>query len=477
MSGPADEEGLGEVMPLPLTPSHRPKHTRNGSQAILAHLNKVETQPPPTPEQLGTNASELSPHSHALQRDLSYPVLPLDLLDGPGERRRRPQVYVKRPNGDVELARYGTDMFRLAEINLEKPLVIVRQSATSFDVTISAIQTMDWLDALGDDSEDLSVQIVPAGSFSYRKTPLGTVVRGLMRFHRMYTQPLTRCGITYPPVRVAGVVIPRVKYQNESNLIITQRVTRRKGGTYNGLWVFPGGHVEARESLVDGARREFMEETGLILDSSSMKLITCWQEVMPAKSLQFLMLVYSAEVISGPAGFSWDQLALQKEEVASLALLPESVWRDVANRGDCEVTVPGVTYTEQDEEGNSIGDFQRVEFPCNEITGFELGFGRGIGSGHRYALMQYLDPFDKHIPSTTSSIGPLSALMRGRSTGNSYDSWEEDEPEDHQQHQDWEDSDDDISKKQRYSRKSAKRKSSGKGTPVTLVQDPEDLPL
>lgn len=29
-----------------------------------------------------------------------------------------------------------------------------------------------------------------------------------------------------------------------------------------GQWVFPGGHVEAGESVEEGARREFLEETG-----------------------------------------------------------------------------------------------------------------------------------------------------------------------------------------------------------------------
>ncbi|GBG32739.1 Nucleoside diphosphate-linked moiety X motif 17 [Hondaea fermentalgiana] len=447
--------------------------------------------------QLGSRATHLSPNSHALQRELSYPVLPLDLMDGPLENRR-PVVYVKRPSGEKELARYGLDMFRRAEVAINRPLLVVRQDASTFDVTISAVQAFDWLDALEDDTDDLSLQIVPAGSYSYRQTKIGTLIRTLMSCHHAYTKPLMRCGIVSPVVRVAAVVIPRVMYEGEPHLIITQRVTRHKGGTYNGLWVFPGGHVEARESLEAGASREFMEETGLSVKPATLKLRACWQEVLPSRELQFLMLVYSADALTGPAGFDWSNLNLQKEEVAKLALLPESTWLAVANHGDCgDVEVPAVAFMEEDEEGNSVGEFRRTSVRCNEITGFNLAYGHGIGSAHRYALMQYLDPFDKHLSSTSYSVheGPLAALMRVRSEepmSGSVDSWEdqiglEEEEEDNDENGN-ENEMEEEDEKRRISSRSGLSSSRGRlssrfqdkdipGSPAILVSSPEDLPV
>jgi 8-oxo-dGTP diphosphatase len=64
-------------------------------------------------------------------------------------------------------------------------------------------------------------------------------------------------GCERPPRRVAGVVLVRA-----DGLVLLQLRDNKPGLNAAGQWVFPGGHCEPGESLEDGARREFLEETG-----------------------------------------------------------------------------------------------------------------------------------------------------------------------------------------------------------------------
>jgi len=409
--------------PLTRSPSLRQEKVLQLTPEQFAQL---KVKPTPSPEQLddGRSNRRFLRSPHILQHTLSYPVLPLNLLHS---ENRRPRVFIKTPSGRTVLARYGNDMFRIAGVELNRPLVVVKQSSRDYDVTLSAIQSLDWLDALGDE-ENLMLQIVPAGSFSYTQSAFGSVVRFLMKAHSLYENPARLCGIRYKEVRVAAVLIPRVKFKGEDHLILTQRVTRKKGGVYNGLWVFPGGHVEAQETVEDGAAREFAEETGLEIDPTSIKLRTCWQEVLPPRHLQFLMLVFSADVRNEK--FQWNDLRLQKEEVHALALIPKKAWKAVAHREDSiQMEFPCVKYPHVDESGNGMGDFVATTIPANDVIG--LGHGRGIGGAHRYALMQYIDPFDKKIgKQQRNSVqksrhasqwhDSLSALVAGTTKGETF---------------------------------------------------------
>jgi 8-oxo-dGTP pyrophosphatase MutT (NUDIX family) len=56
---------------------------------------------------------------------------------------------------------------------------------------------------------------------------------------------------------VAGIVLMR-----PDRSVLLQLRDNKPGLSAAGLWVFPGGHCEPCESLINCARREFQEETG-----------------------------------------------------------------------------------------------------------------------------------------------------------------------------------------------------------------------
>jgi 8-oxo-dGTP pyrophosphatase MutT (NUDIX family) len=49
---------------------------------------------------------------------------------------------------------------------------------------------------------------------------------------------------------------------NRKDEALLQLRDKKDGLSASGLWVFPGGHCDKNESLIDCANREFLEETG-----------------------------------------------------------------------------------------------------------------------------------------------------------------------------------------------------------------------
>ena len=126
------------------------------------------------------------------------------------------------------------------------------------------------------------------------------------------------------PTAPAGLrlAVSVVAYQEDRFLLV-----ERANDPGRGMFAFPGGKVEAGESLKDAARRELLEETGLT--AGKLSLLT--QVTIHGVAGGFLLHVFLADSVIGDlvagddaATANWYSL----EELNALAV-PQSV-REVA---------------------------------------------------------------------------------------------------------------------------------------------------
>lgn len=88
-------------------------------------------------------------------------------------------------------------------------------------------------------------------------------------------------------------------YDNDGNVLVEEKV----GKNYKGL-IFPGGHVEERESITDSMIREIKEETGLTISNLEFCGIKDWVEHDYSRYMVFLYRtnVFSGNLISSTEG-------------------------------------------------------------------------------------------------------------------------------------------------------------------------------
>jgi ADP-ribose pyrophosphatase YjhB (NUDIX family) len=88
--------------------------------------------------------------------------------------------------------------------------------------------------------------------------------------------------------RYVGVV---VKYKNK--LLLCKRNSQ---GSYPGMWSIPCGKLEENETIEEGARREFLEETDINIDDVELKFIGLIpRHTRDGKKVKGLMYVYLLE--------------------------------------------------------------------------------------------------------------------------------------------------------------------------------------
>lgn len=185
------------------------------------------------------------------------------------------------------------------------------------------------------------------------------------------------------PMRAAAVVLPYLP--DRDALLVTRRAA--SGGSYNSMWVFPGGAIDPGESPEIAGARELLEETGLVISPSSLRPLCLYQARNENFCLTYLMLIYSGSVESGT-------LRLQRKEVAEAAFLPRKM---VGNLLAQEQTGELEGFVHGSEEGSLMSR----PVPLADLHLAKDGAihtGPGMGGGHWFALREWHGQSAKLLP-------------------------------------------------------------------------------
>ena len=101
-------------------------------------------------------------------------------------------------------------------------------------------------------------------------------------------------------------------YDDQGNVLVEEKLVRNSKGL-----IFPGGHVESNESVVDSMIREIQEETGLTISILQVCGIKDWIEFDGSRYMVFLYKTstYSGSIQSSSEGeVFWIPLEELKEK-------------------------------------------------------------------------------------------------------------------------------------------------------------------
>ena len=152
----------------------------------------------------------------------------------------------------------------------------------------------------------------------------------------------TDCGhITYVNPRLVATALP---ITNDGRIVLIKRAIPPGVGT----WAQPGGFLEADETVIQGAVRETLEETGLVIEPTEIV------GIYPQPRASVVIVVYRADVLGGEMVVTEETLDVQAYEIDDLPWkgigFNTSLWavRDYVRsvRPDLDVEALGV---EQDD--------------------------------------------------------------------------------------------------------------------------------
>lgn len=192
------------------------------------------------------------------------------------------------------------------------------------------------------------------------------------------------------PATVAAVTIP---VNANGDVLLTQRAFR---GMYDGMWVFPGGHVDSGESLMTAAVREVREETGLAVDGDSLQPLAVWEGAVSSRKKQFCVIFFAADAMCANAQEC--SMELQTKEVHRAAW----VSRDLLAR----VLDTHVLHSDLEIDGVLIKNEKQQD---TKIKMSELQ--NGLGEGHKFALRAYLDTLQAS-KSACGQMGKKSPIAK-----------------------------------------------------------------